>query len=144
MDNELIEKVATELHEQWRADYRNLNGDAPRIKETGDTDWISANGTDRVDIAAAEFAELPADWQAENRQAAQTLVSYLEEHADADELRGDPAARAAAGAHIHTAWLGRNPWARGGELDAPFDRLPNSERAKDLAQLDLALRMLAA
>ena len=46
-----------------------------------------------------------------------------------------------AGEKIHTAWLARNEWAKGGDLDVPFKDLPADEQAKDINQLKIALSL---
>jgi hypothetical protein len=45
------------------------------------------------------------------------------------------------GEKIHKAWLARNEWAKGGDLDVPFKDLPADEQAKDINQLKIALSL---
>lgn len=120
------EMLAAELHQRWRATRLNEDGSyEPRIKTTTDQNWISQHNTDQVDIANTDFENLPADWQKENLEAAKVAVKM----------------RKVVGRAIHNAWLARNPWAKGTELDKPFDLLPPDEQAKDLEQAELAMRL---
>jgi hypothetical protein len=56
----------------------------------------------------------------------------------------NPEQRNAVGVRIHNAWLSRNEWAKGGNLDVPFDQLPPDERAKDLDQVVMAQQVFQA
>lgn len=134
--------VASALHEDWRKTRKQEDGTfEPRVKGTKDEAWIAAHGTDQVDIANTGYAELPADWQAENKAAAEVVVGIMDEANGAVDL-GNDEHRAYVGAKIHDAWLDRNDWARGGELDVPFDQLPPVEQAKDIDQMVIAQQVL--
>jgi hypothetical protein len=109
------------------------------MKQTTDADWAQTNGVGSVDIANTPFDRLPADWQAENRDAASVLMELLTTHPARDP--GNAQQRHAAGAAIHRAWLSRNTWAAGGALDVPFDDLPHDEQDKDINQIVTALRL---
>jgi hypothetical protein len=134
--------VASALHEDWRKTRKQEDGTfEPRVKGTRDEAWIATHGTDQVDIANTTYADLPADWQAENKAAAEVVVGILDGANGAVDL-SDPAQHASVGATIHDAWLSRNEWARGGELDVPFDQLPPAEQAKDIDQMVIAQQAL--
>jgi hypothetical protein len=140
VDPDQVSAVASALHEDWRRTRLQADGGyEPRVKATTDEAWIAAHGTNQVDIANTAYPELPDDWQAENRAAAGVVVELLGRGA-IDLSVADQ--RAEAGSVIHQAWLERNPWARGGELDVPFDQLPSGEQAKDLAQVVIAQEVL--
>lgn len=129
--------LANTYHEQWREARRRPDGSfEPRVKVTTDQTWIDERGQDTVDIANTAFDALPADWRAENEAAALVVVEYLASQAVDLE---DPSSRSAAGQYVHKAWLSRNGWAHGGELDVHFDDLPLSEQEKDIDQVRLAL-----
>lgn len=135
-----IERVASALHNDWRQS--RLQDDLsyePRVKTTKDEAWIASHGTDQVDIANTDFAELPSDWQAENKAAATVVVGLLGR--GAIDLSAEDQ-RLQAGSVIHDAWLSRNDYARGGELDVPFGQLPPEEQAKDLAHVLIAQQVL--
>jgi hypothetical protein len=135
---EAVVALATALHEDWRKGRLQEDGTfEPRVKVTKDEAWIAAHGTDQVDIANTDFPELPTDWQAENQAAAEVVVDVLGEANGAVDL-ADKAQSDYVGSKIHDAWLSRNDWAAGGELDVPFAQLPPGEQAKDLNQVVVA------
>jgi hypothetical protein len=134
--------LATEFHEDWRKKTR-LNGGGsfePCIKPTDDAAWIEAHGTDQVDIANTDYDELPTDWQAENKAAAEVVVGVMVEYNGAIDLSSKDV-RSQVGGTIHDAWLSRNDWAKGGELDVPFTQLSAEEQVKDIAQVEVAQRV---
>ncbi len=141
--NEAVDTLATAFHEDWRKTRQNEDGSfEPRVKQTSDAAWIEAHGTDQVDIANSTYGELPSDWQAENKAAAEVVVSVLDQRNGNVDL-ADPETRSAVGEQVHTAWLSRNEWAAGGELDVPFDQLSAEEQAKDIDQVVVAQRVFA-
>lgn len=85
-------------------------------------------------------ANVRSDWQAENEAAAKVVVKIVREQQPID--LSDEQQRLRAGRQIHDAWLTRNPWARGSELDKPFDELSPEEQTKDIDQLIVAQRIL--
>lgn len=136
--SEAVTALATALHEDWRKTRLQEDGSyEPRVKPTKDEEWITAHGTDQVDIANTTYPELPSDWQAENKAAAEVVVDIMDEANGTVDLT-NPEQRTASGTTIHDAWLARNEWAKGGELDVPFDQLPQVEQAKDLDQVVIA------
>lgn len=136
--------VASEFHEDWRKEFLRANGSrAKRMKPTTDAAWVTKHGTDKVDIAHTPFAELPSDWQAENLAAAQVATGFVANHLRTLETpRGRAKVIKEGAAHIHDEWLKRNTWAKGGELDVPFKKLPPHEQLKDMAQVDTVLTQL--
>lgn len=137
--------VDSALHEDWRKTRKQEDGSfEPRIKGTKDEAWVAAHGTDQVDIANTSYADLPADWQAENKAAAEVIVEIMDEAAASGATvdLNEPTHRDYVGGRIHDAWLERNDWARGGELDVPFDQLPPAEQAKDIDQMVIAQQVL--
>lgn len=135
---EAVAAVASALHEDWRKTRKQEDGTfEPRIKGTKDEAWIAAHGTDQVDIANTDYANLPEDWQAENKAAAGVVVGILDEANGRVDLSNEEQ-RQYVGGRIHDAWLERNTWAKGGELDVPFAQLPPAEQAKDIDQMVIA------
>lgn len=133
-----IDALADRFHENWRTSRILEDGSCePQIKSTKDETWIEANNTDQIDIANTNYADLPKDWQAENKAAAEAVIKVMVEHDGHINLAND-AVRSAVGNKIHEAWLSRNEWAKGGELDVTFDELPVAEKNKDLDQIVLA------
>jgi len=141
--SEAVVAVASALHEDWRKTRKQEDGTfEPRVKDTKDEAWIATHGTDQVDIANTSYVDLPADWQAENKAASEVVVGILDGVNGAIDL-SDHTQLTAVGAKIHEAWLDRNEWSRGGELDVPFDQLPPTEQAKDIDQIIIAQQVLA-
>lgn len=134
--------IASEFHEKWRQEYRKANGDTPRIKTTKDADWISEHGTDQVDIASTPYADLPADWRKENRDAATAATHIVARRAAQGlKLNGKRGLDAMA-AEVHSAWLSRpnNAYARTTDLGVPFAKLSEVEKDKDRDQVLAAVR----
>jgi len=141
VNQQRITKLASALHEDWRKTRLQEDGTfEPRVKPTTDEMWISIHGTDQVDIANTEYVDLPEDWQAENKAAAEVIVGILYESPEAQDLSDEEHINM-VGEKIHTAWLARNDWAKGGDLDVPFKDLPADEQAKDINQLKIALSL---
>lgn len=138
---EAVKALASKFHEQWRADRLQDDGTfEPREKQTKDAAWIERTGSDVVDIANTDFTDLPKDWQAENANAASVVVDLLAARDGRVDLSDEPT-RNEVGDIVHTAWLARNEWARGGELDVPFADLSDTEQAKDINQVSTALEV---
>ncbi len=145
IDKELspeVVSVASELHDAWREPRKLEDGSyEPRVKKTSDSKWSDEHGTDEVDIANTSFEDLPTDWQKENADAAEVAYGLLTQglNMNLDITSNDFIEQAAA--EIHTAWLARenNSYARGGELDVPYDELPEDEKAKDRSQILIAI-----
>lgn len=142
---QLIAKVGSAFHEQWRETRRIEDGSfEPREKSTSDQAWIEANGTDMVDIANTSYEDLPEDWKGENKAAAEFVVGLREELSEAgviDDLE-DTDVREHIGDEIHNAWLGRNEWAKDGDLGVQFTELPVDEQKKDLDQYRTLLAVI--
>jgi hypothetical protein len=113
----------------------------PRIKTTKDEKWIEEHGSSEVDIANTDYVNLPEDWQAENKAAAAVVVGIMVENNGEVGLEGEQFYE--IGEKIHSAWLDRNEWAKGGELDVPFHELSPEEQDKDISQIDVARRVFS-
>ena len=139
-----VDKLAGALHEDWRKTRLQEDGSfEPRVKPTKDEAWIAANGTDQVDIANTAYDSLPSDWQAENKAASEVVVGMMMDKDARIDLE-DPEQRSSVGSIIHAAWMSRNEWAKGGELDVPFDQLPPAEQAKDIDQVVIAQQVFGS
>ena len=138
-----VRTLASEFHEDWRKTRLNEDGSfEPREKQTTDGDWIKGHGTNVVDIANTSYDDLPSDWQAENKAAADVVVGIMVEHGGKIDL-SDEEMRDQVGDTVHQAWLSRNEWAKGGDLDKPFADLPEDEQLKDLSQVQIALGLFS-
>lgn len=140
MRNERTRKLAAVFHEDWRKSRLRQDGFyEPRWKTTNDEEWIKEHGASEVDIANTVYDDLPSDWQAENKAAAEVIIDIVESYGSID--LSNPETYNQVGEEIHQAWLERNSWARGGELDVPFGELPENEQQKDISQMEIALTL---
>lgn len=138
-----VAALGSAFHENWRQTRKQEDGSfEPRVKETKDKAWIEAHGTNQVDIANTEYEDLPEDWQAENKAAAEVVVGIIHEANGQVDL-SDEETRTSVGNQVHDAWMSRNDWAKGGELDKPFQDLPADEQAKDIEQVEVGLHVLS-
>lgn len=141
--DQAVAALGSAFHEDWRTTRLNEDGTyEPRVKQTNDSEWIEANGTNEVDIANTTYEDLPVDWRTENEEAAKVVVGVFDERNGAINLE-DPDTRTTVGEQIHAAWLSRNEWAKGGDLDVPFTDLPINEQNKDLDQVKIAQEVFA-
>lgn len=154
--NDLIEDVASALHEDWRKTRLREDGTyEPRWKPTKDENFDkkydgvenlpshlrrTADGKLEIDIANACFSQLSAAWQEENRAAAKVAVELVER----EKSEGKKIPWLEIGNVIHNAWLERNSWAKDGELGVPFVDLPQHEKDKDIDQFLVAHDMMTA
>lgn len=126
--DQLVAAVAAAAHEDWRVQYRSANGDTPRIKKTKDPAFL-ARGITEVDIAALAYAELPSDWQAENKAGAECAVDQVLAALERRAL--DAAFIEEASAAQHAKWLERNgSWAPASQ-QLPYAQLTEDEKEKD-------------
>ena len=83
-------KIASAFHEDWRKTRLQKDGTyEPRIKKTQDEAWIVAHNTDEVDIANTPYADLPEDWKAENKAAAEVVQGILKRHGGSIDLNDE-------------------------------------------------------
>jgi hypothetical protein len=146
----LIQTMAAQLHNNW-AEEQRATGLTKRIKvllENGK--WINKGdeGDNIVqkeqDILNTPYEKLDPHWQAENLAAAEVavvLASKLPENPSDEDING-------AAAEVHEKWIERNDWVKNPEygdpkLAADYKNLPVEEQAKDIAQIKIALEILA-
>jgi len=78
--SEIIQKVASTFHEEWRKN--RLQEDwtyKPMIEKSKDKTWTKIHWTDTVDIANTDFEDLPDNWKYENNEAAKVAVDLVYE-----------------------------------------------------------------
>ena len=135
-------EVATRFHEIWREGRKTYNGSyEPKWKKIrkdlnfiesaipSKTVRISEEGVE-VDIANTDFMDLPFDYQEENLLAAEVVVNLLKNKKALTIYEIEQFSSV-----VHDEWLKRNTWAKGGNLDAPYNMLPEEEKAKDRIQV---------
>ena len=120
--NDLIENLASSLHDKWREARIMKDGSyEPRLKKTNDEEWIEQHGTNQVDIANTPYKDLPEDWQAENEVSAEIAVTLAQEGTEVEK----------AASIIHEKWLERNAdWAPAGQK-CPYEELSKEDKEKD-------------
>ena len=85
--DEAVKALGSRFHEDWRKTRLNDDGTfEPRLKTTKDQEWISAHGTNEVDIANSTYDELPEDWKGENKAAAEVIANIFNEYSGNIEL----------------------------------------------------------
>lgn len=138
---QFTEKLASKLHDIWREPRKKSDGTyEPRLKDTKDEKWIKANNKKQVDIANTDYEDLPEDWKKENRDSALVATNIVFK-AVANKTKMNDKFIEEASASIHAEWLKRNEWAKGGELDVPYSKLIEAEKAKDRNIIKLAIAL---
>lgn len=140
--NEAVTALGSRFHEEWRKSRLNEDGTfEPRLKSTKDQDWIDAHGGQtEVDIANTSYEDLPSDWQADNKAAAEAVVGIIDQMGGEVNL-DDPDTYSQVGNAIHDDWLSRNgAWAPE-EQKLPFDELSQAEKDKDIQQMWIAKKV---
>lgn len=133
---------------------RGLNGEkhlrGKSIEEVAENNGISIEEARKltIDLATATFDEMSEHWQNVNIDSAKSMIALLPAFGDGDPDQGAEVLKAELkvpnfdvqakyAAILHEAWLKlpANSWALGGDLDRPFEELPEEEQAKDIQQL---------
>lgn len=132
---------------------RGLNGEkhlrGKSIEEVAASNGISVEEAKAltIDLSTATFDEMSGYWQNVNIESAKGMIALLPSFAEggtdgATVLKTvlavpDFNVQAKYAAILHDVWLRipANSWALGGDLDRPFDELPEEEQAKDVQQL---------
>lgn len=127
--DELVTAVASAAHEDWRRQYAAANGGKPRIKQTKDPSFLN-RGVTEVDIAALSYANLPSDWQTENKAGAEVAVDCVLSAVSEGKPLDDPFVEGAS-ATQHEKWLERNgSWATE-EQKKRYADLSDEDKQKD-------------
>jgi hypothetical protein len=135
-----VNEAAGYLHEKWRGSRKNSYGDfKPQIEKTKDETWIEANGCDEIDIANTIYANLPADWQEENKASARVAINEIIRAIDQSSLNSTFIERASA--IIHARWLERNGGYATPEQNKPYDELSENEKDKDRQIITKCIRI---
>jgi len=158
---ELVDRIGSQLHEQWRAprwkaDEKKYD---PRWKDPKDENWarekvekyglhpgdaagnarVTLEGKVEIDIANTRYADLTAAWKAENKAAAEVVADLVLKAAK--EGRGlDERFIEEASSVVHDKWLERNGAWADANLKNPYAQLPEGEKEKDRAQVRLAVK----
>ena len=132
---------------------RGLNGEkhlrGKSIEEVAANNGITVEQAEAltIDLAKAGFDEMSEHWRKVNIETAKSMIDLLPSFAEGETDGAtvlktalavpDFNVQARYAARLHEAWLKlpANSWALGGNLDRPFDQLPEEEQAKDVQQL---------
>lgn len=112
-------RIASAIHDAWR--HAALRSDG-----------VFDHGLGRTEgLAHLEFAELPAEWRAENLAAAEAAVQAVITSVTVEE----------AAAKVHESWLSRNDSWAPEELKCSYDRLSAPEKEKDRVVARIAAKL---
>lgn len=137
-----VAELASLLHDKWRASRKKEDGVfEPQIETTKDQTWIETHGTDQVDITNTNYADLPKDWQGENKASAEVAINEVwiakTENKSLNEAFIEQVSHI-----IHQQWLERNgSWAPV-EQNKPYSELSDEEKDKDRAIVRKAIELV--
>lgn len=144
-NEEAIEKLASQLHDEWRKPRLIVETGKykPRMKPVKDAPaWVEKNKSKECDIANTDFKDLPIAWQAENRAVAQSAVEIVRYGMMSGKaVRSELFMEYAAGT-IHDHWMIRNGDTAQLELKVHYSKLPEIEKEKDRAIVLKAIELL--
>ena len=139
--SEIIQKVASTFHEEWRKN--RLQEDwtyKPMIEKSEDEAWTKEHWTDTVDIANTAFEDLPDNWQYENIQAAQVAVDLVYEK-DLGKITAETIEELSK--IVHEKRLERNWIAWSFENQRVlYEDLSEEEKEKDRLQIKTAIEVI--
>lgn len=119
------------LHDEWRAPRKQEDGYYnPRVETTIDEAWVEAHGTNKVDIANKTYAELPIDWQGENKSSAEVAISEVWK-AQLDNKKLDEDFVEQSSSVIHGKWIERSGKQDPEDQQKPYVELSEEEKEKD-------------
>ena len=141
--SEIIQKVASTFHEEWRKN--RLQKDwtyKPMIEKSEDEIRTKKHWTDTVDIANTNFEDLPDNWKYENIEAAKVAVDLVYEKILNLEKFSIETIEEMSDI-VHEKRLERN-WLAGSfeNQRVSYENLSEEEKAKDRAQILTAIRII--
>lgn len=137
----LVTQLGSVLHDEWRAPRKQEDGTfESRAKKTKDQAWAEKHGSDEVDIANTDYANLPEDWKGENKISAEVAMDEIYKAIEnGQELNADLIEQASE--VIHIKWLERNgSWAPV-EQNKPYAELSEEEKEKDRVIIKRAIEI---
>lgn len=141
--SEIIQKVASAFHEEWRKNRLQKDGSyLPMIEKSEDEAWTKEHWTDTVDIANTDFENLPDNWKYENIEAAKVAVDLVyEKILNLEKISIETIEEMSK--IIHEKRLERNwiAWSFKNQRVAYKD-LSEEEKAKDRAQIEIVIKIL--
>lgn len=140
--SEIIQKLASIFHENWRESRAEDGKYKPMIEKSEDSQWTESHGTNIVDIANTEFKDLPANWQYENLEAAKVAVNLVfDKVINWEEITSEMIEGMSK--TVHEKWLERNwiEWSFENQR-VDYDHLSEEEKSKDRIQIELAIKII--
>jgi hypothetical protein len=140
LEDVLVKKLASNLHEQWRAQHEINNPiiHVPELKITQDKKFIEKYGADSVDIANISYEELPEDLRVENQAAAMEVAKLVLEGIGKKKNLDEKLIEEIS-AKVHSKWLERNVDLASSEQKRPYSELGENEKEKDRSQVRMAI-----
>lgn len=143
--SEIIQKVASTFHEEWRKN--RLQNDwtyKPMIEKSKDGIRNIAHWTDTVDIANTDFVDLPDNWKYENIEAAKVAVDLVyEKILNLENISNETIEEMSN--IVHKKWLERNwiEWSFENQR-VSYENLSEEEKEKDRIQIKTAIDVIKA
>ena len=140
---EIIQKIASVFHEEWRKN-RLENDDSykPMIEKSEDEERNLIHWTDMVDIANTKFEDLPSNRKYENFEAAKVVVDLVYDSIlEWKEFSLEEIDRMSK--IVHKKWLKRNgiQWSFENQR-VDYEKLSDEEKEKDRVQIKLAIQII--
>lgn len=157
---QLNQKMAAELHNEWRESRRIEKSDKfePRWKDAKDPEfsnkWMerlksgehpenirfNSDGKIEIDIANTSYSELSHAWKAENKASAEAAIGVVTQ-AFIENRPLDEAFIEAASSYVHEKWLERNGAWDPPEQNKPYEELTEDEKEKDRLYVRKAIKL---
>ncbi len=140
---EIIQKIASVFHEEWRKNRLEKDDSyKPMIEKSEDEERNLIHWTDMVDIANTKFEDLPSNRKYENFEAAKVVVDLVYDSIlEWKEFSLEEIDRMSK--IVHEKWLKRNgiQWSFENQR-VDYEKLSDEEKEKDRAQIKLAIQII--
>ena len=142
MNEDVRNRIASELHEEWREGQR-LSAPAKRARDGElvlfQPRWKEVEGGELVDIANLAFDDLPLAYQSANQIAGDIAFKFVEEGYDRGISVTSVEFLEAGGSNQHDHWLKANPWCTDPLQTCVYEELTEMEKEKDRAIVRTAI-----
>jgi len=138
---EIIQKVASTFHDEWRKNRLQDNWTyKPMIEKAEDETRTKEHWTDTVDIANTDFEDLPDNWKYENIEAAKVAVDLVYEK-DLEKITAETIEEMSN--IVHEKRLERNwiAWSFENQR-VSYEDLSEEEKEKDRLQIKTAIEII--
>ena len=139
----IIEKIASIFHENWRKSRLNMDGKyKPMIEKAEDREWVRKHWTRLVDITNTKFEDLPNNWKEENLEAAKVAVNLVyKKVVNGEEITSEMIEQMSK--VVHEKRLERNwkEWSFENQR-VDYKELSEEEKSKDRDQIRIAIQVI--